>query len=35
MAKNMYQKREERKQNKLNNYEPLENKTNINCLISF
>ena len=29
MAKNMYQKREERKQNKVNSTE-VENKTNIN-----
>ena len=36
MAKNMYQKREERKQNKLNTDENNGvNKSVINCLISF
>ena len=34
MPKNMYQKRAERKQNKLNNTEVSNNKTNINCLIT-
>ncbi len=34
MAKDMYQKRIERKQNKANNTEVSNNKTNINWLIT-